>query len=202
MEPFRRLEAVAVPLPQPNIDTDQIIPARFLGRLRAVDHSAFLFHDARRLPGSDEQNPDFALNREGYQGARIIVAGRNFACGSSRESAVWALYDAGFRCAIAPSFGDIFRNNGMKNGLLPVVLPGEAVAGLIAQIEAAPGARVTVDLVAQTVTFPDGTVHGFEIDPFAKHCLLEGVDELGFTLGFEEEIAAFERRMGRENAPP
>ncbi len=199
MEAFTQLTAVAVPLPQPNIDTDQIIPARFLGRLRAVDHGAFLFHDARRLPGSDEQNPDFALNREGYQGARIIVAGRNFACGSSRESAVWALFDAGFRCAIAPSFGDIFRNNGMKNGLLPVVLPAEAVAALIAQLEAAPGSKVSVDLAAQSVTFPDGTVHGFEIDPFAKHCLLEGLDEIGLTLSLEDEIAAFERRYGREN---
>jgi 3-isopropylmalate/(R)-2-methylmalate dehydratase small subunit len=199
MEPFIRLEAVAVPLPRPNIDTDQIIPGRFLSRPREVDHGQFLFHDARRLPGSPEENPEFPLNRPEYREARIVVGGRNFACGSSRESAVWALFDAGFRCAIAPSFGDIFRNNGLKNGLLPVVLPAEAVADLVAQLEAAPGARVQVDLPAQTVAFPDGQVHGFDIDPFAKHCLLEGVDELGFTLGFEEEIAAFERRMGREN---
>ncbi len=200
MEAFTRLESVAVPLPRPNIDTDQIIPGRFLSRPREVDHSAFLFHDARRLPGSEEANPEFPLNQEAYRPARIIVAGRNFACGSSRESAVWALFDAGFRCAIAPSFGDIFRNNGMKNGLLPVVLPAEAVAALTGQIEAAPGARVSVDLAAQTVTFPDGTVHGFEVDPFAKHCLLEGLDEIGLTLSHEEEIAAFERRFGRENS--
>ena len=128
------------------------------------------------------------------------MAGRNFACGSSRESAVWALFDGGFRAAIAPSFGDIFRNNGLKNGLLPVVLPTEAVNDLMAQLEARPGATVAIDLPAQTVTAPDGAVHAFEIDPFAKHCLLEGVDELAFTLGFEEEIAAFERRYGRENA--
>jgi 3-isopropylmalate/(R)-2-methylmalate dehydratase small subunit len=199
MEPFVRLDAVAVPLPRPNIDTDQVIPARFLSRPREVDHGPFLFHDARRLPGQDEQNPDFPLNRPEWRSARIVVGGRNFACGSSRESAVWALFDAGFRCAIAPSFGDIFNNNGLKNGLLPVALPAEAVSDLIAQLEAQPGARVQVDLPAQTVTFPDGGVHGFDIDPFAKHCLLEGVDELGFTLGFEEEIAAYERRMGREN---
>lgn len=199
MEAFRTLDAVAVPVPRPNIDTDQIIPARFLSQPREVDHGQFLFHDARRMPGSAEENPDFPLNRPEWRPARIIVGGRNFACGSSRESAVWALFDAGFRCAIAPSFGDIFHNNGLKNGLLPVRLPAEAVAELTAQLEAAPGARVQVDLPAQTVTFPDGTVHGFEIDPFAKHCLLEGLDELGLTMSYEEEIAAFERRMGREN---
>jgi 3-isopropylmalate/(R)-2-methylmalate dehydratase small subunit len=199
MEPFIHLDAAAVPLARPNIDTDQIIPGRFLSRPREVDHGQFLFHDARRLPGSDEQNLDFPLNREVFRGARIVVGGRNFACGSSRESAVWALHDAGFRCAIAPSFGDIFRNNGFKNGLLPVVLPAEAVAALTTQLEAAPGAVVSVDLPSQTVTFPDGSVHDFEVDPFAKHCLLEGVDELGLTLSFEEDIAAFERRYGREN---
>src|SRR5919199_3320483 len=155
MEAFRRLDAVAVPLPQPNIDTDRIIPARFLSRPRDVDHGEFLFHDARRLPDGS-QDPDFPLNRPAWQPARIIVGGRNFACGSSRESAVWALFDAGFRCAIAPSFGDIFHNNGLKNGLLPVRLPADAVADLTAQLEAAPGARVRVDLPAQTVRFPDG----------------------------------------------
>ncbi len=129
-----------------------------------------------------------------------MVGGRNFACGSSREAAVWALHDHGVRAAIAPSFGDIFFNNGLKNGLLPVVLPADVVNGLMAQLEARPGATVAIDLPAQTVTAPDGGVHAFEIDPFAKHCLLEGVDELAFTMGFEEEIAAFERRYGRENA--
>ncbi|MBL6079978.1 3-isopropylmalate dehydratase small subunit [Belnapia sp. T18] len=199
MEAFTRLTSAAVALPRPNIDTDQIIPARFLSRPREVDHGEFLFHDARRVPATGEQDPDFPLNREEFGAARIIVAGRNFACGSSRESAVWALFDAGFRCAIAPSFGDIFRTNGMKNGLLPVVLPAEAVAALIGQVEAAPGAEVTVDLQALEVTFPDGSVHGFEVDPFARHCLLEGLDEIGLTLSLEDEIAAFERRYGREN---
>ena len=200
MEPFRHLDAVAVPLPRPNIDTDQIIPGRFLSRPRSVDHAPFLFHDARRVPGGEEERPDFPLNRPEWRAARIVVGGRNFACGSSRESAVWALFDAGFRCAIAPSFGDIFRNNALKNGLLPVVLPVETVEAIIAQLEAQPGARIQVDLPNQTVTAPDGGVHRFEIDPFAKHCLLEGLDELGFTLGLEDEIAAFERRYGRENA--
>ena len=200
MEAFVRLDAVAVPLPRPNIDTDQIIPARFLSRPRDVDHGPFLFHDARRLPGGEEERPEFPLNRPEWRAARIVVGGRNFACGSSRESAVWALYDYGVRAAIAPSFGDIFFNNSLKNGLLPVALPAEVVADLMAQLEAAPGASVSIDLPAQTVTAPDGSVHAFEIDPFAKHCLLEGVDELAFTLGFEEDIAAFERRYGRENA--
>src|ERR671916_103940 len=135
MEPFVHLDAVAVPLPRPNIDTDQIIPARFLSRPREVDHGPFLFHDARRLPGTDEERPEFPLNRPEWRAARIVVGGRNFACGSSRESAVWALFDAGFRCAIAPSFGDIFRNNALKNGLLPVALPAGAVADLTAQLE-------------------------------------------------------------------
>ena len=200
MDAFIHLDAVAVPLARPNIDTDQIIPGRFLSRPREVDHGQFLFHDARRLPGEDAPNPEFPLNQEPFRTARIVVAGKNFACGSSRESAVWALHDGGFRCAIAPSFGDIFQNNSFKNGLLPVKLPAEAVGDLIAQLEAAPGATVSVDLPSQTVTFPDGTAHGFDLDPFAKHCLLEGVDELAFTLGFEDEIAAFERRYGRENA--
>ena len=200
MEPFVHLDAVAVPLPRPNIDTDQIIPGRFLSRPREIDHAQFLFHDARRLAGSNEQNPDFALNRAEWQAARVVVAGRNFACGSSRESAVWALHDGGFRCAIAPSFGDIFQNNSFKNGLLPVALPAEAVADLIDQLEASPGATVAVDLPSQTVTFPDGATHGFEVDPFAKHCLLNGVDEIGLTLSHEDEIAAFERRYGRENS--
>ena len=199
MEAFRTLDAVAVPVARPNIDTDQIIPARFLSQPREVDHGQFLFHDARRLPGSLDERPEFPLNRPEWRPAKIIVGGRNFACGSSRESAVWALFDAGFRCAIAPSFGDIFNNNGLKNGLLPVRLPEETIADLTAQLEASPGARVQVDLPAQTVTFPDGQVHGFAVDPFAKHCLLEGLDELGLTLSHEEEIAAFERRMGRDN---
>ena len=198
MEAFRELDAVAVPLPQPNIDTDRIIPARFLSRPREVDHGQFLFHDARLAPDGTP-DPDFPLNRPEWQSARIVVAGRNFACGSSRESAVWALFDAGFRCAIAPSFGDIFRSNGTKNGLLPVVLPAEVVEDIIAQLEAAPGAHVAVDLPLQTVTAPDGTVHPFEIDPFAKHCLLQGLDDFGLTATYEDEIAAFERRYGREN---
>jgi 3-isopropylmalate/(R)-2-methylmalate dehydratase small subunit len=198
MVAFTTLDAVAVPMARPNIDTDQIIPARFLSRPREVDHGEFLFHDARRLPDGSLR-PEFPLNVPAWQPAKIVVGGKNFACGSSRESAVWALFDAGFRCAIAPSFGDIFRNNGTKNGLLPVVLPAEAVEAMIAMLEAEPGARIQVDLPAQTVTAPDGSVHRFEIDPFAKHCLLNGLDDFGLTAAHEDDIAAFERRYGREN---
>lgn len=198
MERFRPLDAVAVPLPQANIDTDQITPARFLHRPRDDNHGEYLFRDLRLRPDGTEIET-FPLNRAEWRGARIVLAGRNFACGSSRENAVWALHDAGIRACIAPSFGDIFRSNSLKNGLLPVVLPAEAVAAMIEQVTADPGARVQVDLEAQTVTAPDGSVHAFEIDPFAKRCMLEGLDELGFTLDHEDEIAAFERRLGRDN---
>ena len=167
-----------------------------------MDHAPILLHNARRLPESEAEDQALPLNRPEWRAASIVVAGRNFACGSSREAAVWALHDHGVRCAIAPSFGDIFRNNAVKNGLLPVALPAEAVSVLLAQLEARPGATVAVDLPAQTVAFPDGAVHRFDIDPFDKRCLLEGLDELAYTLSLADEIAAFERRMGRENAPP
>ncbi len=198
MTPFIRLDAVAVPITRPNVDTDQIIPARFLSRDRALGLGECLFHDLRFTPDG-QQRPDFVLNDPAYRDARIVVAERNFGCGSSRENAVWALHDYGFRAAIAPSFGDIFRNNSYKNGMLPVILPAESVTELLAQIAAAPGAKVRIDLPDQTVVFPDGSVHSFEIDPFAKHCLLNGVDELAFTLSQADQITAFENRYGREN---
>jgi 3-isopropylmalate/(R)-2-methylmalate dehydratase small subunit len=198
MEPFRRLDAVAVPIALPNVDTDQITPARFLHKPRGDNHGAYLFHDLRRRPDGTE-DPDFVLNRPAWRDARILVAERNFACGSSRENAVWALHDHGFRAAIAPSFGDIFFGNCLKNGLLPVVLPGPVVAGLIEALQADPGARVQVDLEAQTVTAPDGAAHRFEIDPFSRHCLLNGIDELACTLELAPEIDAFMHRYGREN---
>lgn len=198
MEKFQPIDAVAVPLPQANIDTDQITPARFLHRPRDDDHGQYLFRDLRLGPDGAEVQ-DFPMNHPSWRGAQIVVAGRNFACGSSRENAVWALFDAGVRACIAPSFGDIFRSNGLKNGLLPVVLPAEAVADIIDQLTESPGAHVRVDLAAQTVTAPDGTVHAFDIDPFAKRCLLDGIDELAFTMEHEDDIAAFEHRFGRNN---
>jgi 3-isopropylmalate/(R)-2-methylmalate dehydratase small subunit len=192
MKPFHSIDAAAIPIPQPNFDTDQIIPARYLQKLRDNDFGAYLFSNLRyRRDGSE--NPDFALNQPAYRQSTVVVAARNFACGSSREHAVWALCDYGFRAVIAPSFGDIFFSNALKNGLLPIVLPPEAVAGLLAAIEALPGSHVRVDLDAQTVTAPDGTTHPFSIDPFSKYCLLNGIDELDYTLSHLERIEEFEK---------
>jgi len=199
MTPFVALDAVALPIAQPNFDTDQIIPARFLSRDRRLGLAECLFRDVRFAVDGSEK-PDFPLNRDAFRSAQIVVGERNFACGSSRENAVWALHDYGFRAAIAPSFGDIFKNNCLKNGMLPVVLPADVVADLINLLQADPGARVQIDLPTQSVMLPDGSSHRFEIDPFAKHCLLNGVDEIAFTLSQVDEIVAFENRYGRENA--
>jgi 3-isopropylmalate/(R)-2-methylmalate dehydratase small subunit len=192
MEPFVRLDAVAVPLGTPNIDTDQIIPARFLWRKKTDGWGHLLFHDLR-FDDTGAARPDFVLNHPGYEQARIVVADRNFGCGSSRETAVWALYDYGIRAVLAASFGDIFFNNCFQNGLLPVVLPLERLAALRTLLEHAPGSRIAVDLEAQTITGPDGGVDRFDIDPFRKMCLLAGTDDVSFTLGHGVEIAAFER---------
>ena len=198
MERFGLVRSVAVPFSRDNIDTDQILPARFLHLPRDADHGACLFRDLRYAPDGS-QVAGFPLNNPAWRGATIALGGDNFACGSSRENAVWAMHGAGFRAVIAPSFGDIFAQNGLKNGLLPVRLPAATVAMMIAQAEARPEGEVTVDLESQTVTDADGGVHPFEIDAFARRSLLEGLDELAFTLSHHEEIAAFERRLGRGN---
>jgi 3-isopropylmalate/(R)-2-methylmalate dehydratase small subunit len=192
MEAFTRLDAVAAPLPRINIDTDQIVPALYLQKPRSANFGDFLFCDVRR-DAEGALRADFPLNDPGHAGARILVAGRNFGCGSSREHAVWALVDGGFRAVIAPSFGDIFFSNALKNGLLPVRLAEELVDGLLATLQAEPGARLRIDLAAQSVTAPDGSRTPFEIDPFARHCLLEGLDELDYTLTQSARIDAFER---------
>jgi 3-isopropylmalate/(R)-2-methylmalate dehydratase small subunit len=192
MEPFVRLEAVAVPIGAPNIDTDQIIPARFLWRKRQDGWGHLLFHDLR-FDDAGAPKPDFVLNRHEYRDARIVAADRNFGCGSSREHAVWALYDFGIRAVVAPSFSDIFFNNSFQNGLLPVVLPVERLAALRALLERSPGSHVAIDLETQTVTGPDGATDKFDIDPFRKECLLAGTDDISFTLGHRERIAEFER---------
>jgi 3-isopropylmalate/(R)-2-methylmalate dehydratase small subunit len=192
MKPFQSLDAVALPIERANFDTDQIVPARYLQKPRSDDFGAYLFRDLRyRKDGSED--PAFVLNQESYRQAGIVVAARNFGCGSSREHAVWALYDYGIRAVIAPSFGDIFHSNALKNGLLPVVQPAEAVASLLQAIVAEPGSRIRVDLEAQAVTAPDGTRHAFAIDPFSKHCLISGLDELDYTLNQMSRIIAFER---------
>jgi 3-isopropylmalate/(R)-2-methylmalate dehydratase small subunit len=192
MEPFVQLDAVALPIARPNFDTDQILPARYLQKPRSDDFGTYLFRDLRyRADGS--QNEGFVLNQPAYQPASIVVAKENFACGSSREHAVWALHDYGVRAVIAPSVGDIFASNSSKNGLLIVLLPAEDVAEMIRKIEAQPGLHVRVDLEAQTVSTPDGVSHRFDIDAYQKRCLMEGLDELGYTLTQLDRIEAFER---------
>ncbi len=192
MEPFTSLDAAAVPIAMPNVDTDQIIPARFLWRRRSDGWGHLLFHDLR-FDDAGAPKAGFVLNRDDYRAARIVVADRNFGCGSSREHAVWALYDYGIRAVLAPSFGDIFFNNCLQNGLLPIVLSAERAAALRAMLERSPGSRLVVDLEAQTVTAPDGMLDGFEIDPFRKQCLLAGMDEISLTLSHRETIEAFEK---------
>jgi len=191
MEAFKRLDAVAAPFAMPNTDTDQIIPARFLRKPRAGGYGQYLFHDLR-FDDAGRERPEFFLNRAPWRQARILVAEKNFGCGSSREHAVYALWDFGFRVAIAPSFGDIFFGNSFKNGFLPIVLPAAVVAEMRTALARKPGAHVVVDLAAQQVTGPDGKSHRFEIDPFRKHCLVAGVDELDFTLKHRAEIEKYE----------
>ena len=192
MEKFVAFEAVAVPIEGANVDTDQIVPARFLHHPRSRDFGAFLFHDLR-FDTQGAVQPGYVLNRPAYQGARIVVADENFGCGSSREHAPWALFDYGVRCVVAPSFGDIFYNNSLKNGLLPVRLPAPVCAEMRAALTARPGARMAVDLERQSLRAPDGTEHHFDIDPFWKTCLIKGLDDIGLTLEYRAEIEAFER---------
>jgi 3-isopropylmalate/(R)-2-methylmalate dehydratase small subunit len=191
MEPFQHLDAVAVPIARSNVDTDQIIPSRFLQKPRSDDFGAYLFRDLRFRPDGTEID-GFVLNQVPYVPARIVVAERNFGCGSSREQAVWALYDYGIRAAIAPSFGDIFATNATKNGLLPIVLPEAAVIPIIEALQRSPGAHVAVDLAAQTVSTPDGKTLRFDVDPFVRKCLLGGLDEIGYTLTLIHKIEEFE----------
>jgi 3-isopropylmalate/(R)-2-methylmalate dehydratase small subunit len=192
MEPFKTLKAVAAPLPIPNVDTDQIIPARFLWRKRGDGWGHLLFNDLR-FNDDGSPRPKFVLNRPEFRDARILVAQRNFGCGSSREHAVWSLFDYGIRAVIAPSFGDIFYNNSLQNGLLPVALPAPVVEVFLAGLDQAPGTHIEVDLEAQHILGPGGATHGFEIDPFRKSCLLAGADEVAFTLSLGEQIDAFEK---------
>ena len=193
---FSTLTAVAVPLNQANIDTDQIIPARYLA-LPRDEMAPHLFRDVRYNENGSPK-PEFVLNKPEYANAGIVVAGRNFACGSSREMAVSVLQDNGFRSVIAPSFGDIFYSNCFQNGVLPIVLPEQRVNELLRFILELPGAEITVDLPSQTVRGPDQRVDSFEIDQFRKDCLISGRDEIEMTLTHEAEIAAFEARQKAE----
>ncbi len=200
MTTFTTLTSRLVPLPVENVDTDQIIPARFLKATDKNGMGAALFADWRYNPDGSPK-PGFALNDEKYQGAQILLAGDNFGCGSSREHAPWALTGYGFRAVISTSFADIFRNNALKNGLLPVILDAETHQSLFDLVAENPQAEITIDLESQTVTFSDGRTASFPIDPFNKTCLLNGVDELGYILQFENEIANYESQIANEEFP-
>lgn len=193
MASFTSLTSTAAPLRVENVDTDQIIPAKYLTAVTKEGMGLGCFSNWRYLEDGSS-NPEFSLNQSQFQGAQILVAGRNFGSGSSREHAVWALTDYGFRSVIAPAFADIFYNNSFKNGLLPVVLPEATVTQLWATLESHPSAQITVDLPSQTVTLPDGSSVAFEIDPFRKACMLEGVDDLGYIMKRDMAIAAYEAR--------
>ena len=198
MRAFIRDTAIAAPLAGINIDTDQIIPARFMKRERSAGYGQHLFHD-HRFGADGTQRPDFVLNKPAFAGARILVAGRNFGCGSSRESAVYALADYGIRAVLAPSFSDIFYSNALKNGLIPVPLAEDVVDDLRDRLLAGPQRQVTVDLEAQTVTLPGGDSHPLAIDAFWRECILKGVDEIDLTRGHLDQIEAFERRYEQDH---
>ena len=198
MDKFTTITGIAAPMPLVNIDTDMIIPKQFLKTIHRSGLGKNLFDEMRYFPDGTE-NPDFVLNKPAWRDAQIIVAGDNFGCGSSREHAPWALLDFGIRCVISTSFADIFYNNCFKNGILPITLPQEQVDRLMEDARRGSNARITVDLEAQTVSASEGEVFHFEIDPFRKHCLLNGLDDIGLTLENAGDIDAYEAktRMSR-----
>ncbi|MDA8389565.1 MAG: 3-isopropylmalate dehydratase small subunit [Gammaproteobacteria bacterium] len=207
MDAFEKLTALVIPLDRMNVDTDAIIPKQYLKAIGRAGFGANLFDNWRYLDAGDGRtdaerrpNPDFVLNKPRYRGAQILLARANFGCGSSREHAPWALLEYGIRAIIAPSFADIFFNNSLKNGLLPVIVPDAVVDRLFRDVEANPGYALTVDLVSETVVLPDGTRVPFQIDPFRRECLLRGLDDVGWTLQYEAQIKQYEERR-RAEAP-
>ena len=197
MEPFTRLTAVAVPFDTPDIDTDMIIPQRFLRKPLTVGYRNFLFFNDR-FDAAGKEKPDFILHREPYKQARIFVTGPNFGCGSTREGAVYAVTDFGVRAVIAPSFGAFYASNSYQNGLLPVVLPDADVRKLREQMHSKPGAEITIDLPSQTVTGPDGAQYKFDIEPSRKERMLEGLDDISITERYEDAMKAFEKKLDAE----
>ena len=193
MQKFTKLTGVAAPLPMINVDTDMIIPKQFLKTIKRTGLGKHLFSEMR-YDQAGKENPDFVLNKPAYRKATILVTGDNFGCGSSREHAPWALLDYGFRCVIAPNFADIFFNNTFKNGILPIKLPQADVDKLMDDAKRGANATITVDLEKQEITGPDGGVIKFEIDPFRKKCLLEGLDDIGLTLQKGKAIDTFEAK--------
>lgn len=199
MEPFTTLTGLVVPLDRTNVNTDEITPARFLKTIRRTGFGNVLFANWRYLDINGQRpNPDFVLNQPRYQGASILLTGENFGSGSSREHAPWAIREYGLRCIIAPSFADIFYNNCFNNGILPVTLDEATVRELFTEVEATEGYTLTVDLAAQTITTPNGRVLHFDIDAFRKGALLQGLDNIGWTLSHEDEILAYEARRKQE----
>jgi 3-isopropylmalate/(R)-2-methylmalate dehydratase small subunit len=201
MRPINILTSTAAPLPLPNIDTDQIIPKQFLKRIERTGYEDFLFYDWRYTfdaAGNTTPNPDFILNNPAYKGAEILIAERNFGCGSSREHAAWAINQYGFRAVIAPTFADIFFSNAGKNGIILVRLTDAEVETLIQRSTANPQHKITINLEAQTVTDEEGFHAHFDIDPFRKHCLLNGLDDIGLTLLHEDKLNAYESKHQKE----
>jgi len=202
MQAFKQLNGLVVPLDRANVDTDAIIPKQFLKSIKRSGFGPNAFDEWRYLdhgePGMDNSkriiNPDFVLNFPRYQGASVLLARENFGCGSSREHAPWALEDYGFRVVIAPSFADIFFNNCFKNGMLPIILPASKVDALFKEVEHQEGYKLQIDLEAQAITTPSGEKIAFEVDPFRKHCLLNGLDDIGLTMQQQDKIRAFEAK--------
>jgi 3-isopropylmalate/(R)-2-methylmalate dehydratase small subunit len=197
LEPFTTLTGLVAPLDRTNVNTDEITPARFLKTIRRTGFENALFANWRFL-NDGSPNPDFVLNQPRYQGAKILLTDDNFGCGSSREHAPWALHDYGFRCLIAPSFADIFYNNCFNNGILPITLDAATVQELFAEVAANEGYTLDIDLAAQTITTPGGRVIHFEIDTFRKEALLQGLDNIGWTLSHNDEITSYEKRRKQE----
>ena len=193
MEAFTKLTGLAAPLDRVNADTDQIIPKQFLKRIERTGFGQFLFFDWRYQADGKTPDPEFELNQPQYQGATVLITGKNFGCGSSREHAPWALADYGFKAILAPSFADIFYNNCFKNGMLPVTLPEKTITMLLERAKA-PGYQMTVDLEKLTVSDESGFSESFEVDAFRRHCLLNGQDDIGLTLQHEPDITAYEAR--------
>ncbi|MGD8558597.1 MAG: 3-isopropylmalate dehydratase small subunit [Gammaproteobacteria bacterium] len=206
MEKFETLTAIVAPLDRSNVDTDAIIPKQFLKSIKRTGFGPNLFDEWRYLdhgePGKDNSNrpvnPDFVLNQTRYQGAKILLARKNFGCGSSREHAPWALLDFGFRVVIAPSFADIFYNNCFKNGILPIVLDDDVVDQLFQEVHDSEGYQLTVDLQAQRVVKPNGEAIAFDVDEFRKYCLLNGLDDIGLTLQHVDDIKSYEQKRAQE----
>lgn len=199
MDKFDKLEGVAAPLPQINVDTDMIIPKQYLKTILRTGLGVALFSEMR-YDDDGEEKPDFVLNKPAYRDAKILIAGENFGCGSSREHAPWAILDFGIRCVIAPSFADIFHNNCFKNGILPIALPQKDVDKLMEDAERGANATLSIDLEAQTIKGPDGGTIAFEVDAFKKHCLLNGLDDIGLTMEKAGSIDDFEAK--RRDATP